>query len=168
MLSACAEYEDFKSLYSMLPDLKSGRTLSKGTRSMRLAPPHSPCSQQTDGLRSSLLAFKTKWRKKGQQQLSPRQRLGGTDVLRLRPAGAKSFSLPSLGLCAVILLPFQGVIPAASFPAGRCPGLTYHCPFGALNCSGGYVIRLSWYPPPTPPQGRGEPPLTSVSFCSGG
>jgi hypothetical protein len=39
MLSACAEYEDFKSLYSMLPDSKSGRTLSKGTRSMRLAPP---------------------------------------------------------------------------------------------------------------------------------
>ena len=28
------------------------------------------------GLRSSLLAFKTKWRKKGQKQVSPRQRLG--------------------------------------------------------------------------------------------
>ena len=51
MLSACAEYEDFKSLYSMLPYSKSGRTLSKGTRSMRLAPPHSPYPQQTDGLK---------------------------------------------------------------------------------------------------------------------
>ena len=58
---------------------------------------------------------------------------GGTDVSRLRPAGAKSFSLPSLGLCAVILLPLQGVFTVAPLSAGRCPGLTYHCPFGALN-----------------------------------
>ena len=85
------------------------------------------------GPRSSLLAFKTKWRKKGQQSVSPRHRLGGTDVSRLRPAGAKSFSLPSLGLCAVILLPLQGVFTVAPLSAGRCPGLTYRCPFGALN-----------------------------------
>ena len=33
------------------------------------------------GLRSSLLAFKTKWRKKGQQSVSPRQRLGGRKAM---------------------------------------------------------------------------------------
>ena len=44
-----------------------------------------------------------------------------------------SFPFPQPFVWVLILLPFQGVIPAASFPAGRCPGLTYHCPFGALN-----------------------------------
>ena len=42
-----------------------------------------------------------------------------------------SFPFPQSFVWVLILLPFQGVIPAASFPAGRCPGLTYHCPFGA-------------------------------------
>ena len=32
-----------------------------------------------------------------------------------------------------ILLPLQGVFTVAPMSAGRCPGLTYHCPFGALN-----------------------------------
>ena len=44
-----------------------------------------------------------------------------------------SFPFPQPFVWVLILLPFQGVIPAASFPAGRCPGLAYHCPFGALN-----------------------------------
>ena len=70
---------------------KSGRTLSKGTRSMRLAPPHSPCSQQTDGLRSSLLAFKTKWRKKGQNTSAQGNALGINTLPTIAQNGQKNY-----------------------------------------------------------------------------
>ena len=42
------------------------------------------------GLRSSLLAFKTKWRKKGQKQVSPRQRLGNSSQPTFAQKGQKN------------------------------------------------------------------------------
>ena len=43
------------------------------------------------GLRSSLLAFKTKWRKKGQKQVSPRQRLGDCSQPTFAQNGQKNY-----------------------------------------------------------------------------
>ena len=43
------------------------------------------------GLRSSLLAFKTKWRKKGQKQVSPRQRLGDSSQSTFAQNGQKNY-----------------------------------------------------------------------------
>ena len=177
MLSACAEYEDFKSLYSMLPDLKSGRTLSKGTRSMRLAPPHSPCSQQTDGLRSSLLAFKTKWRKKGQNKSAQGNALG---IVRNQhsPRMGKRIIIPltpfaTLQWWAVILLPPSGAYPCCILSPRALPGAGISMPLRGVNLTKGQDTHIisdrrtkGHDTPPTPilrqakrlrrlPQGRG-------------
>ena len=53
--------------------------------------PHSPCSQQTDGLRSSLLAFKTKWRKKGQNTSAQGNALGINTLPTIAQNGQKNY-----------------------------------------------------------------------------
>ena len=66
------------------------------------------------GLRSSLLAFKTKWRKKGQKRVSPRQRLGNCSQPTFAQNGQKNYySVHSLCHSAVVgcysFAPFGGV-----------------------------------------------------------
>jgi len=48
------------------------------------------------GLRSSLLAFKTKWRKKGQKTKAQGSTLGICSMLSFRPVGAKAFHSQNL------------------------------------------------------------------------
>ena len=90
------------------------------------------------GLRSSLLAFKTKWRKKGQKQVSPRQRLGDCSQLTFAQNGQKN-NYFTHSLCHSVVVgcysfaPLRGRIHAASSPPGRCPGLAYQCPFRGVN-----------------------------------
>ena len=55
-----------------------------------------------------------------------------------------SFPFPQPFVWVLILLPFQGVIPAASSPPGRCPGLAYQCP---LRGVGSLTFRRICYPP---------------------
>ena len=77
---------------------------------------------------------------KGQQYVSPGHRPGYADKCDFRPVRAKDLYLMT------ILLPLQGVYMAViCYPGGfqdgtitcsiweTCPGLTSHCPFGALS-----------------------------------
>ena len=87
------------------------------------------------GLRSSLLAFKTKWRKKGQNKSAQGNALG---IVRNQhsPRMGKRIIISrtpfaTLQWWAVILLPPSGAYPCCIQFPGRCPGLTYRCPFGA-------------------------------------
>ena len=90
-----------------------------------------------NGLRSSLLAFKTKWRKKGQNksaqgnalgivhnQHSPR--MGKRIIIQFTP-------FATLQWWAVILLPPSGVYPSSIQVPGRCPGLAYQCPLRGVT-----------------------------------
>ena len=105
------------------------------------------------GLRSSLLAFKTKWRKKGQKQVSPRQRLGDSSQSTFAQNGQKNYysthsHCHSL-MGAVILLPPSGAYPCGIQFPGRCPGLTYKCPIRGVN--------LTLIPTPDPIPERSSP-----------
>ena len=70
--------------------------LTEGQKDMIPTPNPSPREGSVDGwgkygLRSSLLAFKTKWRKKGQKQVSPRQRLGDSSQSTFAQNGQKNY-----------------------------------------------------------------------------
>ena len=103
------------------------------------------------GLRSSLLAFKTKWRKKGQKQVSPRQRIGN----RLQPTfaqnGQKNYYFTH-SLCHSAVVGCNSFAPYGAYPCGiqfpgRCPGLTYQCPIRGVN------LTLIPTPDPSPREG---------------
>ena len=61
------------------------------------------------GLRSSLLAFKTKWRKKGQKTKAQGSTLGICSMFSFRPVGAKAFHSQNL-------LPVPGAFSATLQP----------------------------------------------------
>ena len=89
-------------------------------------------------MRSSLLAFKTKWRKKGQKQVSPRQRLGDSSQPTFAQNGQKNYYFTH-SLCHSLMVgchsfaPFGGAslrhpipraLPGAGIsmpPSGRKP-----------------------------------------------
>ena len=88
------------------------------------------------GLRSSLLAFKTKWRKKGQKQVSPRQRLGNCSQPTFAQNGQKNYYfVHSLCHSAVVgcysFAPFGGVSMLHPLPPGVARGWHINAPFGA-------------------------------------
>ena len=66
------------------------------------------------GLRSSLLAFKTKWRKKGQKTKAQGSTLGICSMFSFRPVGAKAFHSQNL-------LPVPGAFSATL--QSQCVGL---------------------------------------------
>ena len=85
------------------------------------------------GLRSSLLAFKTKWRKKGQKQVSPRQRLGDKFAINIRPEWAKELLFhPPLCHSVVVgchsFAPFGGVSLRHPLPPRALPGADISMP----------------------------------------
>ena len=87
------------------------------------------------GLRSSLLAFKTKWRKKGQKQVSPRQRLGNCSQPTFAQNGQKNYySVHSLCHSAVVgcysFAPFGGVSMLHPLPPGVARGWHINAPSG--------------------------------------
>ena len=91
------------------------------------------------GLRSSLLAFKTKWRKKGQKQVSPRQRLGNSSQTTSPKMGKRitMFTLP---------LRHSAVVGCYSF----APSGAYPCCILSPRALPGAGISM-------PPSGRREP-----------
>ena len=87
------------------------------------------------GLRSSLLAFKTKWRKKGQKQVSPRQRLGNCPKQTFAQNGQKNYYFThSLCHSAVVgchsFAPFGGVSLLHPLPPGVARGWHINAPSG--------------------------------------
>ena len=87
------------------------------------------------GLRSSLLAFKTKWRKKGQKQVSPRQRLGNCSQTTFAQNGQKNYySVHSLCHSTVVgchsFAPFGGVSMLHPLPPGVAWGWHINAPSG--------------------------------------
>ena len=103
------------------------------------------------GPRSSLLAFKTKWRKKGQQSVSPRHRLGYLFIRQCRPAGAKEWKAASPShslLCGFLFFcPFRALSLLHPFPQGVALGWHITAP------SGRKLFRRICYPPELlPPQ----------------
>ena len=133
------------------------------------------------GLRSSLLAFKTKWRKKGQKQVSPRQRLGNCSQPTFAQNGQKNYySVHSLCHSAVggcySFAPFGGVsllhpIPRALPGAGISMPLrgvtnTHPQPHSSTSEATSSItraklarsnfVRLHEQEPVAFPQGRGD------------
>ena len=87
------------------------------------------------GLRSSLLAFKTKWRKKGQKQVSPRQRLGNCSQPTFAQNGQKNY-YSAHSLCHSVVVgcysfaPFGGVSLLHPLPPGVARGWHINAPLG--------------------------------------
>ena len=87
------------------------------------------------GLRSSLLAFKTKWRKKGQKQVSPRQRLGNCSQPTFAQNGQKNY-YSAHSLCHSVVVgchsfaPFGGVSLLHPLPPGVARGWHINAPSG--------------------------------------
>ena len=119
--------------------------LTEGQKNMILPPNPYQREGSVDGwgkygLRSSLLAFKTKWRKKGQKQVSPRQRLGDCSQPTFAQNGQKNY-YSAHSLCHSVVVgchsfaPFGGVSMLHPLPPRRCPGLAYQCPFRGVNPS---------------------------------
>ena len=87
------------------------------------------------GLRSSLLAFKTKWRKKGQKQVSPRQRLGDCSQPTFAQNGQKNY-YSAHSLCHSVVVgchsfaPFGGVSLLHPLPPGVARGWHINAPSG--------------------------------------
>ena len=90
------------------------------------------------GLRSSLLAFKTKWRKKGQKRVSPRQRLGNCSQPTFAQNGQKNYyfthPFATLQWWAVSLLPPSGAYPCCILSPRALPGAGISMPlWGVTN-----------------------------------
>ena len=101
------------------------------------------------GLRSSLLAFKTKWRKKGQKQVSPRQRLGDSSQSTFAQNGQKNYySAHSLCHSAVggcySFAPPSGAYPCCILSPRALPGAGISMP---LRGVGSLTFRRICYPP---------------------
>ena len=100
------------------------------------------------GLRSSLLAFKTKWRKKGQKQVSPRQRLGNCSQPTFAQNGQKNY-YSAHSLCHSVVVgghsfaPFGGVALLHLTPRAL-PGAGISMP---LRGVGSLTFRRICYPP---------------------
>ena len=149
-------------------------SLREGWGGLHITPTPSPREGSVDGwgkygLRSSLLAFKTKWRKKGQKQVSPRQRLGNCSQPTFAQNGQKNY-YSAHSLCHSVVVgchsfaPLRGRIPAASSPPGRCPGLAYQCPIRGVNLPQIYIRRaMPWTDVLLPLRGVGS--LTFMRIC---
>gem|GEM_PF-2159742 len=94
-------------------------SLREGWGGLHITPNPYPREGSVDGwgkygLRSSLLAFKTKWRKKGQKQVSPRQHLGDSSQSSFAQNGQKNY-YSAHSLCHSVVVgcnsfaPFGGV-----------------------------------------------------------
>ena len=113
------------------------------------------------GLRSSLLAFKTKWRKKGQKQVSPRQRLGDSSQSTFAQNGQKNY-YSAHSLCHSLMVgchsfaPFGGVSLRHPIPRAL-PGADISMPHSGRNYpphplpKGGELIPT---PDPSPREGN--------------
>ena len=146
MLSACAEYEDFKSLYSMLPDSKSGRTLSKGTRSMRLAPPQPPVRNKLTACARACSLSKQSGERRANNQSAQGIALGICLYVSVAPLGQnneKQFPLPTAFCVGSYSFALSGRYPCCILSRRALPWADISLPLRGANCSGGYVIRLS-------------------------
>ena len=89
------------------------------------------------GLRSSLLAFKTKWRKKGQKQVSPRQRLGNSSQTTSPKMGKRitMFTLPLRHSAVVGCYSFapSGAYPCCILSPRALPGAGISMPLRGVN-----------------------------------
>ena len=68
-----------------------------------------------------------------------------------------SFPFPQPSCMGFILLPLSGRFYCCTFVRRALPWVGVSLPLRGANCSGGYVIRLSWYPPrPSPREGGSD------------
>ena len=131
---------DFRAFSVLCKVFSSGALLHIRQKDMIPTPDPSPRERSVDGwgkygLRSSLLAFKTKWRKKGQKQVSSRQRLGNCLQPTFAQNGQKNYySVHSL--CHSLMVgchsfaPFGGVSMLHPLPPGVARGWHINAPSG--------------------------------------
>ena len=116
--------------------------LTEGQKNMIPTPNPSPREGSVDGwgkygLRSSLIAFKTKWRKKGQNKSAQGNALG---IVRNQhsPRMGKRIITPftpfaTLQWAAVILLPPSGAYPCCILSPRALPGAGISMPLRGVN-----------------------------------